>query len=467
MLFSSLEFIFVFFPLFFILYLLIPHKFKNLWLFIASLLFVVYGSLNNPSSIILLVLSILVNYMIARKMHQSTNHQKSWLILGLIYNFGWLFIFKYADFLFSNINHLFATTNVSLPLMNLVLPMGISFYTFTITSYLIDVYQGKIESEKSLINFGAYVSMFPKLISGPIMTYDEFLDEDLQKENQLQRINNGLKTFTVGLAYKVILANQIGNLWKDVNTIGYESISTPLAWMGILAFSLQLYFDFHGYSLMAMGLGEMIGFKIPLNFNFPYVSRSMSEFWRRWHITLGSWFRNYVYIPLGGNRKGLSRTIFNLLVVWLFTGLWHGADWNFVLWGFVLFIILSIERLGFKKILDKNRVFSHLYMILLIPLTWLIFAISDFSELTIYFGRLFPFLNTAVTNVYELDFIKYGETYGVLLIIGILFSTPLPKYLFMKIKDNLLGTLILLSLFWLSIYLIHIGLNDPFMYFRF
>lgn len=471
MVFSSLEFLFIFLPLFLIIYYILPSKFKNLCLLIGSLAFYIYGTLDNPLYILLLLVSILVNYLLGIMMEHSSHNKKTWLIIGLIYNLGWLFIFKYADFIFSNVNQLidftwpFSTSR--LPIWNLILPIGISFYTFTEISYLVDVYKGKVDAETSIVNFASYICMFPKLISGPIVTYSEIKDSLQSRKHTLDNFNEGLKIFTVGLGYKVILANQIGNLWSDIGAVGYESISTPLAWMGIIAFSLQLYFDFYGYSLMAIGLGMLLGFRLPRNFAHPYLATSMTEFWRKWHITLGSWFREYVYIPLGGNRKGNSRTVLNTLIVWLFTGLWHGASWNYVLWGFVLFLIIIIEKFGLKKILDKYKVFGHGYMILLIPLTWLLFAISDFSQLEIYFGRLFPFFSTSFSNVFRYDYIKYGNTYGVLLIIGGIFCTKLPLKLYTKLKDNILGTTILLIIFWVSIYLIYIGRNDPFLYFRF
>ncbi len=471
MVFSSLEFIFIFLPLFLIIYYIIPNKFKNLWILIASIAFYIYGTLDNPLHILLLLVSVVINYVLGLAMKNFSRHKKPWLIIGLFFNFAWLILFKYADFIFVNINQLIDTiwpyADFSFPLFNLILPIGLSFYTFTVVSYLVDVYRGDIEAERSLINLATYICMFPKLISGPIVTYGQIKDDLYGRNHTLDNFNEGLKIFTVGLGYKVILANQIGNLWNDIGSIGYESISTPLAWMGIVGFSLQLYFDFYGYSLMAIGLGMLLGFKLPSNFEHPYLTRSMTEFWRKWHITLGAWFRNYIYIPLGGNRKGKLRTVFNLLIVWLLTGLWHGANWNFVLWGLLLFIILTVEKAGLKKILDKYKVIGHAYMILFIPLTWLIFVITDLSQIGIYLGRLFPFFNTAHTNVFVHDYIKYGKTYGLLLIIGIIFCTKLPIKFYKRFKDNILLTTILLIIFWLSIYLIYIGRNDPFLYFRF
>ena len=272
--------------------------------------------------------------------------------------------------------------------------------------------------------------------------------------------------FVAGLGYKVIIANNIGGMWRDVTGIGFDSLSTPYAWLAAIAYSLQLYFDFYGYSLMAKGMGRMMGFTIPDNFNDPYISVSMTEFWRRWHMTLSSWFRDYVYIPLGGSRCGRMRTFFNLLVVWLLTGLWHGADWNFLIWGLVIFVIIAIEKLGLKNFLDKNRIAGHIYMLLLIPLFWSIFAITDLSQLGGFFSRLFPF-GAQPEFVVHLDVAVFLKQYGVLFLAGILLSTPLGRKIYLRIKDNALGAVVLCAIFALSVYFLCIGLNDPFLYFRF
>ena len=471
MVFSSLEFIFIFLPLFLIIYYTLPSKFKNLCLLIGSLVFYSYGTMDNPLYILLLIISLAINYILGINMKHFSKYKKLWLLTGLIYNFAWLLVFKYANFIFASINEITMTvwplSSKTLPMWNLILPLGISFYTFQIVSYIIDVYKEKIEAETSIVNLAAYHLMFPKLISGPIVRYSDIKEKLSSRIYTLDMVNEGLKTFTLGLGFKVLLANQIGNLWSDLLAIGYESISTPLAWMGILSFSLQLYFDFYGYSLMAIGIGNILGFDLPKNFDYPYLSTSMTEFWRKWHITLGKWFRDYVYIPLGGNRKGKYKTIRNLLLVWLFTGLWHGASWNFVLWGFVLFLLLTIERLGLKKLLDKYKLLGHAYMMFFIPMTWLVFAISDFNQLAIYLGRLLPFFNTSVANVFELDYVKYGNIYGKFLVIGLIFCTKLPQKIYKKTKDNIIGTFLLLIIFLSSIYFIYKGLNDPFLYFRF
>ena len=374
MVFSSIEFIFIFLPIFFLVYYLLPFRGKNLWLFIASLAFYSYGVLDEPRYILLLIISIVLNYFFGLAISRSEQRKSLWLAAGLAYNFAWLFLFKYSDFIFANINaffgRFFPDLGFELPLANWILPIGISFYTFQICSYIIDVYKQKVPAEKSVLDLGVYICMFPQLIAGPIVTYSSVAKQLHKRKHTLALAESGLKEFIIGLGLKVLLANQIANLWNNAANIGYESISTPLAWMSIFAYTFQIYFDFYGYSLMAIGLGRMMGFKLPKNFDYPYISTSMTEFWRRWHITLGSWFREYVYIPLGGNRKGTARTIFNLFVVWLLTGIWHGASWNFVLWGLVLFFFIFIEKLCLKKYLDRYRWLGHLYMLLLIPLSW-------------------------------------------------------------------------------------------------
>ena len=462
MVFSSLKFLFVFAPIYYLVQSLLPAKARNAWLLLASLGFYAYGALANPFYLVLLIVSIAVNYLLGLAIGGGKK-RKFCLALGLIYNFGCLFIFKYLDFFLQSAGWLLGR---QLPLANLVLPIGISFYTFQISSYLIDVYRGQTAPEYSLIRLGAYLSMFPQLIAGPIVTYGS-VAASLHKRNlTLQRFNAGLIDFTLGLGFKVLLANQLGGLWRNVQTIGFISVSTPLAWLGIVAYSLQLYFDFYGYSLMAIGLGRMMGFTLPQNFDHPYVSVSMTEFWRRWHITLGAWFREYVYIPLGGSRAGRVRTIRNLLVVWLLTGLWHGASLNFLLWGLANFLLVMLEKLGLQRLFRRVRPLGHLYMLLAIPLLWSIFAITDLQQLGVFFSRLFPFFGEG-QNVYAQDFSKYLNQYGVLLACGCLFATGLPERWFARIRKTPLGAVLLLAVFWGSVYCLYMGMDDPFLYFRF
>lgn len=395
--------------------------------------------------------------------------RKAWLVVGIVYDLGWLILFKYLGFLIENLNALFGAMHVKVQLetWNLILPIGISFYTFQIISYLVDVYRRETKAEKSLISLGTYLCMFPQLIAGPIVNYHLIQEQLHKRKHSMVKVESGLKVFALGLAYKVLLANRVGHLWTEVTAIGYESISTPLAWMSIVAYSLQLYFDFYGYSLMAIGLGRMMGFDFPQNFNNPYMAVSMTDFWRRWHMTLGGWFREYVYIPLGGNRGGFAKTVRNMFVVWLLTGLWHGASWNFVLWGLLLFVLLFVEKAGLGKVLERHKALGHIYMILWIPLSWLVFVITDLSQLGIYLQKLFPFFGSTGTVLFQGDYLKYGKTYGIYLVLGILFATGVQEKLLKKNKNRLWVILLLLALFWASVYCMYLGMDDPFLYFRF
>ena len=344
------------------------------------------------------------------------------------------------------------------------MPVGISFYTFQAVSYLADVYRGAVTFEKKPWHVGLYLTMFPQLISGPITRFGQIREKFSERVCTRKAFLRGMETFLIGLGFKVLLANRLGGLWKNIGGIGYESVSVPLAWMGIVAYSLQIYFDFYGYSLMAVGLGKMIGFSLPVNFRHPYLSCTMTEFWRRWHITLGSWFRDYVYIPLGGNSKGRSRMYLNMLIVWSLTGLWHGADWNFLIWGLFLFAVISVEKLGIGRYLNEKRWLGHLYMFLLIPLSWLIFAVNDLGQLGIYLGRL---AGIGGVNVFAGDFVKYLQQYGVFLVIGLLFAAGLPEKIFFAIRRQGVRWVILLAVLAGSLYGIYMGMNDPFLYFQF
>lgn len=471
MVFSSLEFIFRFLPLFLMIYYIIPCSWKNFWLFAGSLGFYFYGVRDTPFYFVLLVLSVLVNYRIGILIGRRRlgRMRKRWLVCGIIYNLSWLIFFKYSAFIAQNVNLLLGRAEIPLhlPVFAPVLPVGISFYTFQAVSYLVDVYRKTVPYERSMVGFGMYISMFPQLIAGPIVTYSSMRAQIGRRKVTFRAIEDGLREFTIGLGFKVLLANRIGGLWTEVQTIGYESISTPLAWLGLLAFSLQIYFDFCGYSLMAKGLGTMMGFKLPNNFNHPYMSLSMTEFWRRWHITLGSWFREYVYIPLGGKRRGALLTFRNLLAVWLLTGFWHGASWNFIIWGLLLFLLMSIERLGLLRVLERRRVIGHFYMMLMIPLTWLVFAVTDVRQILLYFQRLFPFLMKQSLFYFSGDYLKYGKLYAVSIAAGLVFMTDIPYRIYNRHKYSLVTAVVLLAVFWACVYCIRIGMDDPFLYFRF
>ena len=471
MVFSSIAFIMYFMPVFFLVYYILPASYKNAWLFLASLGFYYYGVRGNPGYLLLMIMSVVVNFVAGKliEAQKTKRARKAWLVVGIVYDLGWLILFKYPGFLIENLNALFGAMHVKVQLetWNLILPIGISFYTFQIISYLVDVYRRETKAEKSLISLGTYLCMFPQLIAGPIVNYHLIQEQLHKRKHSMVKVESGLKVFALGLAYKVLLANRVGHLWTEVTAIGYESISTPLAWMSIVAYSLQLYFDFYGYSLMAIGLGRMMGFDFPQNFNNPYMAVSMTDFWRRWHMTLGGWFREYVYIPLGGNRGGFAKTVRNMFVVWLLTGLWHGASWNFVLWGLLLFVLLFVEKAGLGKVLERHKALGHIYMILWIPLSWLVFVITDLSQLGIYLQKLFPFFGSTGTVLFQGDYLKYGKTYGIYLVLGILFATGVQEKLLKKNKNRLWVILLLLALFWASVYCMYLGMDDPFLYFRF
>ena len=471
MVFSSIAFIMYFMPVFFLVYYILPASYKNAWLFLASLGFYYYGVRGNPGYLLLMIMSVVVNFVAGKliEAQKTKRARKAWLVVGIVYDLGWLILFKYLGFLIENLNALFGAMHVKVQLetWNLILPIGISFYTFQIISYLVDVYRRETKAEKSLISLGTYLCMFPQLIAGPIVNYHLIQEQLHKRKHSMVKVESGLKVFALGLAYKVLLANRVGHLWTEVTAIGYESISTPLAWMSIVAYSLQLYFDFYGYSLMAIGLGRMMGFDFPQNFNNPYMAVSMTDFWRRWHMTLGGWFREYVYIPLGGNRGGFAKTVRNMFVVWLLTGLWHGASWNFVLWGLLLFVLLFVEKAGLGKVLERHKALGHIYMILWIPLSWLVFVITDLSQLGIYLQKLFPFFGSTGTVLFQGDYLKYGKAYGIYLELGILFATGVQEKLLKKNKNRLWVILLLLALFWASVYCMYLGMDDPFLYFRF
>ena len=408
---------------------------------------------------------ILVNYISAiliDKYRDNVRIRRTVLVLSCIFNLGTLGFFKYTNFIVGNLNSLFG---LSLPSINLVLPLGISFYTFQTMSYTLDVYMGKVPAEKNLIDLGAFVVLFPQLIAGPIVRYTDIARELKERSVTLPAVQEGIKIFILGLGSKVLIANNVGALWTEVETIGagvgYLSVSTPLAWLAVLAYSLQIFFDFNGYSLMAIGLGKMMGFEFPKNFDFPYISRSFTEFWRRWHMTLGSWFREYLYIPLGGNRVSKPRLIFNLFVVWAATGLWHGASWNFVLWGLFFFVVLVIERFGFKNFLEKHGAFAHVYVLFFLLLSWALFAVTDFGMLRDLFTRMFSFAG-------GVDWIYYLRNYAVVLVIGILFSTPVFRPLYYRLTKYNAFNLVFFGVILVAstAYLVDATYN-PFLYFRF
>lgn len=375
MVFSSLTFLTLFLPLTLLVYYIVPSRGKNAILFIFSLLFYAWGE---PVYVLLMIFSTILDYICGRlvERYRGTPKAKTGLIISLCGNLGLLMFFKYADFLIGTINEIFGA---AIPQHGLPLPIGISFYTFQTMSYTIDVYRGQAKAQRNIITFGAFVSLFPQLIAGPIVRYRDIAEQLESRVHSFDKFGGGVRRFVTGLGKKVLLANNIGSLWNTIsNTSDLTAVS---AWLGIFAFAFQIYFDFSGYSDMAIGLGKMLGFDFPENFNYPYISKSATEFWRRWHISLGSWFRDYVYIPLGGNRKGLPIQIRNIAAVWLLTGLWHGASWNFVLWGAFYGIILIAEKLFLLKALEKAPSFiGHIYAMFTVLIGWTLFAFDDINK---------------------------------------------------------------------------------------
>lgn len=453
-------------PLVLLGYYICPKKGRNLFLLIASLVFYAWGE---PKYVFLMIFSILVNYIFGRLMDKNRGRQKRMkllLVLSVVIDIGLLSVFKYTDFIITNVNAIFGS---SFDLLNIALPIGISFYTFQAMSYTIDVYRNDVRVQKNLIDFGMYITMFPQLIAGPIVRYADVQDQLAERSVTTADFSEGVMRFVVGLGKKVLLANQMGAVWSEIYALGGD-VSALMAWTGAIAYTFQIYFDFSGYSDMAIGLGRMFGFKFPENFRYPYQSVSITDFWRRWHITLSTWFKEYLYIPLGGNRCGLARQALNLLIVWSLTGFWHGAGWNFVMWGLYYFVILFIEKLFLLKALDKlPKLFRHVYALLLIVIGWVIFASDDVGVLLPYLGSMFG-ANGAVggMDVYTLF------TKAVLLIICCVASTELPKRLFLSATGAMnekaaftIKSVMTIALLALSMILLIGDSYNPFLYFRF
>ena len=459
MVFSSIVFLFRFLSIVLLLYYFIPNKGKNLFLLVVSLIFYSWGE---PKYFIIMIMSIAVDYIASLIIETNRDNKlicKISLLVSICFNLGMLFFFKYYDFFISNIN---AAFGLDIKFLKLILPLGISFYTFQTMSYTIDVYRGKVGAERNIINFGAFVTLFPQLIAGPIVKYTDINVELKERKIDYSQIQDGIEIFIMGLGRKVLIANSAGMLWTEVQALGFSNISTPLAWLSIIAYAFQIYFDFSGYSLMAIGLGRMLGFKFPQNFDDPYISRSATEFWRRWHMTLGSWFREYVYIPMGGNRVKPFRMYFNIIFIWFLTGFWHGADYNFILWGLFYALLLVIEKIGFKQILDKHKVFSHIYLIFMTLMGWVLFSITDLSQIGVFYSRLFSFTGGT-------DFIYYLRNYAIILIAAGILSTPLIRHQYEKIsKDAIWIRIAIISIILIIsvAYLVDASYN-PFLYFRF
>ena len=465
MVFSTIIFLFRFLPITLALYYLAPAKLKNTVLFVCSLVFYCWGEVRFFPVMLAL---ILINYLCGLGLEAfdaKPGVRKVLLLVALAASLGMLFYFKYANFVLRSANALLGTAFAEIQGIG-TLPLGISFYTFQILSYQIDVYRGEVSREYSFLKFATYVIMFPKLISGPITRYGDISDSLTERTFTVRGLEDGMKLFILGLAAKVLLADRVGILWHEVQVTGFESISTPLAWLAAIAYSMEIYFDFWGYSLMAMGLGRMMGIELPANFRRPYMARSVRDFYRRWHMTLGQWFCRYVYIPLGGSRQGELRTIFNLLVVWMLTAFWHGAGWNFFCWGGLLWICIVLERqLGRLKFVHKMKVLPHIYLWLVIPMSWMCFAITDLSQLQVYLDKML-WLVPGFSGGYE-DAWKALSTYGGLLLVSGLACTPVIEKLYHKWQDKLPVKVLLSGLFWYCIWRLLLEGNNPFMYFSF
>ena len=420
MVFSSLTFLFVFLPVVFIIYYAVPKRAKNVVILVSGLLFYAWGE---PIYVLAMILSTFIDYTAGRLIDKYDDKPKIrtiCLIVSLVMNIGLLGTFKYLGFLINSVNGWFG---LSIPNPNLPLPIGISFFTFQSMSYTIDLYRRNIKVQKSAVSFMAFVTLFPQIVAGPIVRYEDVQNELDNRSVTEKMLGDGISRFITGLGKKVLIANNIGMLWTQVKGMDYGELSAVTAWLGILAFTFQIYFDFSGYSDMAIGLGKMMGFNFPENFNYPYMSHSISEFWRRWHITLGAWFRSYIYIPLGGNRKGLPRTIINLLIVWAVTGIWHGASWNFMLWGVYFGVLIIIERLFMGKVLEKiPSFFSWLYTFVLVVFGWVMFEAVDtsivnigemFGQMFTYIGAMFGANGTVMDNTATFAIVNYGVMFAV------------------------------------------------------
>lgn len=473
MLFNSIVFLFVFLPVLLLLYYITPKKYRNYILLLFSILFYAWGGV---SYTLILISSILVNYFFVKRIEKNTASKKTWLVVSLTFNVLVIVIFKYLDFILNNINILGSSINsayTEIPLQHIVLPLGISFFTFQQMSLIWDVYRNENTEKTTLANIALYISLFPQLIAGPIVRYNDIVGQIKDRVSSFSLFRSGIQRFVLGLFKKVIIANTCGELADIIFANSFDTLSTSTAWLGIIAYTFQIYFDFSGYSDMAIGLGRMFGFRILENFNFPYIAKSIQEFWRRWHISLSTWFRDYVYIPLGGNRKGASKTYFNLITVFFLTGLWHGATWSFVIWGLFHGFFLIMERLGLKKFLNRiPGVFQWFYTILVVMIGWVLFRVEEISDAFAYIGKLFSFKQTN-----NPEFLVYLNNERIIVL---LLATLSSSFIFIKIKtfmdkkgltqtvpfQTLLDAGVVL-LFLISIMYINSGSYSPFIYFRF
>ena len=459
MLFSSIPFLYYFLPITVILYLIVPKFLKNTVLMLVSFIFYAWGE---PKYVVIMIAAVIASYVfgILTERDRNNGRSKLWLILALFVGFGMLCYFKYVDFFITNFN---AVTGMSVPLLKIALPIGISFYTFQLTSYNIDVYRGDTKAQKNPVDLAAYISFFPQLIAGPIVRYTDIEIQLKDRTHTVEKVSYGIRRFVIGLSKKILIANALGELCDIFKASDDKSVM--FFWLYAIAFTLHIYFDFSGYSDMAIGLGSMFRFKFIENFNYPYISRSITEFWRRWHMSLGSWFRDYVYIPLGGNRVNTLKFIRNILVVWMFTGFWHGAAWNFIVWGLYFAVLLLLEKFVLKKFLEKNRILSHIYVLFLVMISFVIFNAADMKEAFIYIGGLFGYGSYSIVSA---EFFYYLRSFGAVMIMAVIGATPIPKTLVSKLKicgyiePIFLAVLLILC----TAYLVD-GSFNPFLYFRF
>ena len=463
MIFSSIPFLFFFFPLFILLYFTLPFKYKNYILLLFSLIFYAWGE---PIYILLMIFSSIVDFINGKNIekHKDDNKKKKiYLIISIIINISLLGFFKYADFFIKVINNIL---NLDIPLLNLGLPIGISFFTFQTMSYSIDVYRGDVKAEKDFLTFMTYVCMFPQLIAGPIVRYETVSSELHKRDINFKKFADGFTRFLRGLFKKVLIANNIGLLFTLITSSEVNDISIMTGVLAIVSYAFQIYFDFSGYSDMAIGMGNMCGFTFLENFNYPYISKSITEFWRRWHISLSSWFKDYVYIPLGGSRVNILKNIRNILIVWILTGFWHGASWNFIFWGLYYGILLLLEKFVLKKYIDKLPDFvKHIYTIVLVFIGWMIFAFDDSKY-------LFGFIKALTSNKFiDSAFLYYFKNYFLILVIATLFSLPVYPKVKEKMNNSIFTSLLSISiyviLFIITLSYLVSDTYNPFLYFRF
>ncbi len=461
MLFSGIPFLYYFLPVMTLLYFAVPRDLKNTVLLVSSLVFYGWGE---PKYVILMIASIGVGYISALLIEAKNNNRaKKWILgIALAILLGFLGYFKYVDFFISNVN---AVTGLSLPLLRVALPIGISFYTFQILSYVIDVYRGDVKAQRNAIHLAAYITMFPQLIAGPIVRYTDIVGEIGNRSHTFEKFAEGIRRFVLGLAKKVLIANVLGELCDIFRNSGEQSVL--YYWVYAVAFSLHIYFDFSGYSDMAIGLGRMLGFRFCENFNYPFISKSVTEFWRRWHMSLGTWFRDYVYIPLGGNRVSKPRWFFNIFVVWMLTGFWHGAAWNFVIWGLYFAVFLCIEKLFLLRTLEGKKILGHIYTGLVVIISFVIFNATDMAEAMLYLKSMFGFGGIPFVSA---ECLYYLRSYAIPLVLGLVGATPIVKMvvnrMHQKVKNVLEPAVLLALMLVITAFLVD-GSFNPFLYFRF